>query len=68
MSDELSFDEWRREVNAKVRAIDGVIRDLMVLRNSYLSAGFPGGLEGRDLSPAQMRKWANSPWESDGSK
>ena len=63
MSDE--FEAWRRETNEKIRAIDGLIKDLVALKNSYLMASFPGGEE---LSPARMRKLANSPWGSDGSK
>jgi hypothetical protein len=58
----MDFDTWKREMDAKVAALDAAIEAMRVLRDSYALASWPGGL--RDgASPAALRRMANSPWD-----
>lgn len=63
------FDLWRREINAKVAALDDAISELVALRNLYLMESYPEeakksrGTEG--VSPAEIRRKANRSWNWD---
>jgi len=58
----MSFEEWKRENDAKVAALTKAIELLDRLRDVYTLRPYSGnGLE--EVSPADMRKRANSPWD-----
>jgi len=57
----MDLDTWKREMDAKVAALDAAIEAMKALRDSYALASWPGGLLNKD-SPAARRKRANAPW------
>jgi len=60
----MDFDTWDRERRAKVAGIDAAIEVLTRLRESYVLQSYPYCLKG-GVSPAKLRREANSPWESE---
>jgi len=60
----MSFEDWKRENDAKVAALDEAIAGMKALRDSYALQAYPGYLKkSAELSPAGLRRRANAPWD-----